>query len=117
MERHQALVAQAIDGEAVRLSLAKKIGAQIPAVISFMAARAGKIELAVSRVVELLPLLEPRCHRSVDARADRQAARLKTHKRGHRGQFRRTEFPRRRLHPLAAADVDLVVDIDGLVLS
>src|SRR5207245_10670898 len=115
MEWHQALVAQAIDREAVRLSLAPKIGAEIPAVVAFVAARTGKIELAVARVIELVSLRKPRRHRPVDTRVDRHAAGLETHKGGHCGQFRRAEFPRRSLHPLAAADVDLLLQIDGLV--
>src|SRR5215467_8986347 len=80
-----------------------------------MAARAGKIELAVACVIELFSFLEPWCHRPVNTDADRHAAGLEMHKGGHCGQFRRAEFPRLSPHPLRAADVDLLLQIDGLV--
>src|SRR5262249_11473389 len=94
---------------------AQKIGAQIVAVVPFMAARTGEIELPVAGVIEPLTLLEPRRHRSVDARAYRHASRLEAHERRHRRQFCRAEFPRLGLPVLPAANVDLLLQVDGLV--
>src|SRR5215472_18169809 len=48
VERHQALVAQAINRKAVGLALTEKIGTQISAVVLLMAACAGKIELSMA---------------------------------------------------------------------
>jgi hypothetical protein len=45
-------------GKPFRLTLAQEIGAQILAVVLFMTARAGKIELTVARVVKLLASFE-----------------------------------------------------------
>src|ERR1700719_2910617 len=115
MKRHQALVTQPIDREAVGLTLAQKIGAQILAVVPLMAARAGEIELTVTHIIELLAFLEPWRHRPIDARVHRHAARLEAHIGGHRGQFSGAKFPWRGLHPLAAADVDLLLQVHRLL--
>src|SRR5215472_10464971 len=115
MQRHQALVAQAINREAVGLTLTKKISTQILAVVPFMAARAGEIELSVAHIVELLTFLEPWRHRPVDARVHRHAAGLEAHIGGHRGQFGGAEFPWRSLHPLGTANVDLLLQVHRLL--